>query len=192
MTLSELYDIIELDSPEELEYFEQFAELIECEKDIPFDLFYTVLSQAPAEKMTELTGNYMEDLSNGLPDNLEDLYTLLDSIQQRLLLLCETLDEGDTRRDYVQELYRFRQWFHKENGAAIDGHSCTVMDAIGDARSCQFSGEEHDYDFGPSMNYELGELSLNLGSFKEIDVVGGSDPEENTEDDQDEDEDSEN
>ena len=183
MTLSELYDIIELDSPEELEYFEQFAELIECEKDIPFDLFYTALSKAPQEKMTELTGNYMEDLSNGLPDDLEDIFTLIDSIQQRLLLLCETLDEGNSRRDYVQELYRFRQWFHKESGASVDGDPCTVMDAIASARSCQFSGEEHDFDFGPSMNYELGDLSLGLGSFKEIDVVGGSEPEEEKEED---------
>lgn len=189
MTLDELLELIELDSPEELEYFEQFAELMENEENIPFDLFYAVLSKASQETMTELTGNYMEDLGNGLPDNLEDLFTLIDSVQQRLLLLCETLDEGDSRRDFVQELYRFRQWFHKENGAAIDGKPCTVMDAIASARSCQFSGEEHDYDFSPSMNYELGDLSIGLGAFKEIDVDPENSPDEETAEDEESDED---
>ncbi len=34
-----LFRLLEIDTPADLEYFEQLAELIESEEDIPFDLF---------------------------------------------------------------------------------------------------------------------------------------------------------
>lgn len=178
MTLADLFEMLDMDTPADFEYFEQFADLMESEEDIPFDLFYSVISEASPETMTELTGNYMEDLSNALPDDYDDLFTIVDSVQQRLLLLCENLDDSDSRRDYANELYRFRQWFHKEDGAFVDGKPCCVMDAAARARSEKFSGTEHVYDFSPSLGYELEGLSVGLGSFREINLVESEEPEE--------------
>lgn len=178
MTLAGLFEMLDMDTPADFEYFEQFADLMESEEDIPFDLFYSVISEASPETMTELTGNYMEDLSNALPDDYDDLFTIVDSVQQRLLLLCENLDDSDSRRDYANELYRFRQWFHKEDGAFVDGKPCCVMDAAARARSEKFSGTEHVYDFSPSLGYELENLSVGLGSFREINLVESEEPEE--------------
>ena len=188
MTLADLFEMLEMDSPADFEYFEQFADLMESEENIPFDLFYTAISQASSETMTELTGNYMEDLSNALPDDYDELFTIVDSVQQRLLLLCEDLDEGDSRRDYANELYRFRQWYHKNDGAFVDGVPCCVMDAAARARSEKFSGTEHVYDFSPSLGYDLEDLSVGLGSFSKIDLLGG-DADEETEEEKDEPED---
>ena len=171
MTLAQLFEMLDMDSPADLEYFEQFADLMESEENIPFDLFYTVLSEAEPQTLTELTGNYMEDLSNSLPDDYDELFTIVDSVQQRLLLLCESLESGSSRRDYAQELYRFRQWYHKEDGASVDGKPCCVMNAAAGARSEKYSGTDHVYDFTPSLNYELEDLSVGLSSFKEINVV---------------------
>lgn len=182
MTLADLFEMLDMDTPADFEYFEQFADLMESEEDIPFDLFYSVISEASPETMTELTGNYMEDLSNALPDDYDDLFTIVDSVQQRLLLLCENLDDSDSRRDYANELYRFRQWFHKEDGAFVDGKPCCVMDAAARARSEKFSGTEHVYDFSPSLGYELEDLSVGLGSFREINLVESEEPEEEEED----------
>lgn len=178
MTLADLFEMLDMDTPADFEYFEQFADLMESEEDIPFDLFYSVISEASPETMTELTGNYMEDLSNALPDDYDDLFTIVDSVQQRLLLLCENLDDSDSRRDYANELYRFRQWFHKEDGAFVDSKPCCVMDAAARARSEKFSGTEHVYDFSPSLGYELEGLSVGLGSFREINLVESEEPEE--------------
>lgn len=183
MTLADLFEMLDMDTPADFEYFEQFADLMESEEDIPFDLFYSVISEASPETMTELTGNYMEDLSNALPDDYDDLFTIVDSVQQRLLLLCENLDDSDSRRDYANELYRFRQWFHKEDGAFVDGKPCCVMDAAARARSEKFSGTEHVYDFSPSLGYELEDLSVGLGSFSEINLVESEEPEEEEEED---------
>lgn len=178
MTLADLFEMLDMDTPADFEYFEQFADLMESEEDIPFDLFYSVISEASPETMTELTGNYMEDLSNALPDDYDDLFTIVDSVQQRLLLLCENLDDSDSRRDYANELYRFRRWYHREDGAFVDGKPCCVMDAAARARSEKFSGTEHVYDFSPSLGYELEDLSVGLGSFREINLVESEEPEE--------------
>lgn len=181
MTLAELFEILDMDSPSDFEYFEQFADLMESEEDIPFDLFYSVVSEASQETLTELTGNYMEDLSNSLPDDYDELFSIVDSVQQRLLLLCENLEDSNNRRDYAQELYRFRQWYHKEDGAFVDGKPCCVMDAAAGARSEKYSGAEHSYDFSPSLDYQLDDLSVGLGSFKEINLVESEEPEEEEE-----------
>ena len=188
MTLAELYEMLDMDSPADFEYFEQFADLMESEEDIPFDLFYSVISEASPETMTELTGNYMEDLSNSLPDQFEDLFTIVDSVQQRLLLLCENLDSGSSRRDYANELYRFREWYHKADGASVDGAACCVMDAAAGARSEKFSGTEHTYDFTPSLSYDLDDLSVDLGSFSKIDLLKTEEAEEEGEEQQESDE----
>ena len=171
MTLADLFEMLDMDTPADFGYFEQFADLMECEEEIPFDLFYSAISQADSETMTELTGNYMEDLSNALPDDYDELFSIVDSVQQRLLLLCENLEDSDSRRDYANELYRFRQWYHKDGGAFVDGRATCVMDAAAGARSEKYSGTEHVYDFSPSLDYELKDLSVGLGSFKEIDLV---------------------
>ena len=178
MTLAELFEMLDMDTPADFAYFEQFADLMESEDDIPFDLFYSAISEADPETMTELTGNYMEDLSGALPDDYDELFSIVDSVQQRLLLLCEGPDDPDSRRDYANELYRFRLWYHKEDGASVDGVPCCVMDAVARARSEKFSGSEHVYDFSPSLDYELKDLAVGLGSFKEIDLVGDDSPED--------------
>ena len=44
MTQDELYGLLEIDSPEDVEYFEQLADLLESDEDIPEDLFGLALS----------------------------------------------------------------------------------------------------------------------------------------------------
>ena len=57
MTLSELYKKLDMESPADMEYFEQFADLLELEEELPFDLFYMALSEVTAENAGELVEN---------------------------------------------------------------------------------------------------------------------------------------
>ena len=49
MTKEELYDLLEIDTPADLEYFEQMADLLETEEEISRDLFRHALSEIRAE-----------------------------------------------------------------------------------------------------------------------------------------------
>ncbi|HQC35844.1 MAG TPA: hypothetical protein PL035_02035 [Bacillota bacterium] len=171
MTLSELYNALEIDDPRELEYFEQLAELLEMEEHIPYELFAMALSGLSPESAAELAGNYMEELSGGLPEGFDDLFFIIESIQQRLLLHCGNQDEERGLKDFTEELYRFREWYHKEGNASMDGKDCSVMEAAACLRGMRFSGEEKSVDFSGALDYKIEELSVGLGAFRKIDIA---------------------
>ena len=171
MERDELFDLLEIDRPEQLEYFEQFAELLENEGEIAFDDMYEVLSSASAENIGEFSENYFEELMNALPDSEQAAFAKLDAIQQRLMLLAA--DEGENaRRLFVQEFYRFRDWYHTPGPVIVNGLSMTPMEALFECRADKLTGAEQKYDFSGFDSYELEELSMNLGNFSGIDLSG--------------------
>ena len=174
MTKDRFFELIEIDTPADLEYFEQLAELLENEADIPFDLFFIALSEIDADTASELLGNYFKELADSIPEGADELESLIDSLQQQILSYADGIDDADTRRDLVQELYKFREWYHEPDGASVDGEPCSVMDALYEHRAEGFAGDTHEYDFPGALTYELGELTINLGSFEKIDVAGGA------------------
>ena len=112
MDYNELLDMLEIESPDEFGYFEHFASLIECDEDIPYDLFYRFLSETDSETLIDLTDNYFEDILQGIPDDGIEIYTMLDTIRQALLgLLSNSSNSDDDRIAYVDELYKFRNWY---------------------------------------------------------------------------------
>ena len=102
MTLEKLYKLLEMDGPEDMEYFEQFADLMEMDEDVPFDLFYMALSGVKPENAGELAENYFEDLSNAAPEDENDLVLLLDSLEENLMHLAEDIDDADARRCFAE------------------------------------------------------------------------------------------
>ncbi len=171
MTLKELYKAIDIDSPKDLEYFEQFAELLEMPGDVDFDLFYMALSEIEPETAGDLTENYFEELMNAVPDEENELVSLLDSIEQNLLFLAENLDKDDTRRSFVQQLFKFREWYTKPGKALSDGKPLSVLEAVFTAREDKLTGEGHTLDFSKALDYELDDTAYGLGSFSKIDIT---------------------
>ena len=171
MERDELFDILEIDSPDQLEYFEQFAELLENEGEISFDDMYEVLSGAEAENIGEFSENYFEELMNALPDGEQAAFAKLDAIQQRLMLLAAE-DDDSARRLFVQEFYKFRDWYHTPGSVIVDGLSMTPMEALFECRADKLTGSEHNYDFSGFDSYELDELSMSVGNFSQIDLTG--------------------
>ena len=171
MTLSELYEKLEIETPKELEYFEQFADLIEMPEKLEFDLFYIVLSELDAETAGELTENYFEDLINAVPDEENELVSLLDSIEQNLLSLAEGIENDDNRRSFAQQLYRFRNWYTDGGGALADGIPMSILDAVFTAREGKLTGEDHSFDFSRALDYKLDDAQYGIGAIKKIDIT---------------------
>lgn len=181
MTLTQLYKALNMDGPEDLEYFEQFADLLEMDEDIPFDLFYMALSGLKPDIAGDLVENYFEDLTGAAPDEENELISIIDSVEQNLLLLASDLEEDDARRSFAQQLHKFRVWFKDPEKARIDGHSASVFEAVTAARESKIGGQTHELDFSGSYDYKLDDVSYGLGKYRQIDVVGGDDDESDTE-----------
>jgi hypothetical protein len=171
MTLEKLYKLLEMDGPEDMEYFEQFADLMDMDEDVPFDLFYMALSGVKPENAGELAENYFEDLSNAAPEDENDLVLLLDSLEENLMHLAEDIDDADARRSFAEQLYKFREWYKAPGGAEIDGEKASVFEALLQARSDAISGETHELAFLSTDDYKLEDASYGLGKFSKIDIA---------------------
>ena len=179
MNKTELYKLLDLDSPADFDYFEQFADLLECDEEIDYDLFYEVLSKISAESAGDITENYFEEISRNLPDNGEDLFSIIDMIEDRLLLLAQTMDESSKdRSSFINELFRFREWYTNPTGALVDDEYCAIRDAVTMSREEKLGGPVHSYNFSESTGYQLEELSYSIGNYNRIDIV---EPEESEE-----------
>ncbi|MCQ2553930.1 MAG: hypothetical protein MJ150_06475 [Clostridia bacterium] len=169
MTLDELYELIDIDTPEDFAYFEQMAELLESEENIPFDLFASALSALDLDTATTLIENYFEEFNNAIPDTDDDFVMLIDNVKQALLLAAENIE--DSRRVFAEQLFYFREWLHKPDGAVVDKKPMSVLDAVTEHRAEKLGGESHKYIFTSVADYELEELSLSLGGYSKVDIL---------------------
>ena len=171
MTLNELYKMLDMEEPADFEYFEQFADLLETDEDVPFDLFYTALSAVTPENAGELVENYFEDLTKAAPDDENDLVLLIDSVEQNLLLLAADIEDQDARRSFAEQLFKFREWYKKSGSAEIEGASASVFEALLQAREDALCGGSHVLDFSGAQGFELDNASYGLGRFSKINIV---------------------
>lgn len=174
MERDEIFDLLEMDYPEDFEYFEQFADLIELAEEISFADFHELLSEVETELLGEFVETYMEELLEALPDDAEEAFIKLSAVQQMLELLAENEDD---RANFAKELYRFRNWFHSTGPVLIDGEPASPMDALFGTRADKFTGEAHLYDFSGIADYEIERLSMDIGTFEEIDLTESNDTE---------------
>lgn len=170
MTLSQVYELLEMEGPEDFEYFEQLADLVECQEDIEFDILYTVLSQVTDADAGELVENYFDELTNALPDDENDIVSIIDSISQNLMLLAEDLDQGKVRVEFVHRIESFRNWFHKPDGAMVDGNPVSLFEAVTMLREDRLNGDHRSYNFENSCDYKLEDASMVLGGFEKIEI----------------------
>jgi len=174
-----LLKMLDMDTPADLEYFEQLAELLEMDEDVDLDDLCELVSEADAQTLQELVHNYFEELTGNLPDDAQDVFSTADAIGQRLTMLAGSeAGDGAARQRFGEELYSFRSWLTSPEGAFVDGRPCSVLDAVTSCRMERFGGETHSYDFSPSLDYRLDELSIDLGTYSRVDVVRTPDDDE--------------
>lgn len=160
--LLELLDLAELD---ELNYFDPFAALIECNKEIPYELFFSVLSSINKRTMADLIDSYFEDILQGIPDENVDLYTLFSAIKQSLLYHLKSRTP-DSWMLFVEELVRFRTWYVFDClvscTCATDGTTITssVSEALALSRLEKLNEDRYDYDFSNCAEYPLEEYAM--------------------------------
>ncbi len=166
MTDEELYRLLEIESPADMEYFEQLAELLETDSYIEEHQFQDVLSEIRAEDLGEIIENYFEEMTGALPDDMQDLFMELDALENALLLMAADMDRENIRYRLVSELYRFHEWYCTPDKVSVNGSGCSVRDAIAALRADRIGAEDNYYELSGALDYELPEMSMGIGSFE--------------------------
>lgn len=172
MTLQELLEQLDVGDGESICYFEQFADLIEMDEEIPYDLFYMVVSAMYSEDAQDLVENYFEDLTSAAPDYDDELISLIETIKQGLILAAADLEDDDAKRSFAEQLYNFREWFNGDANALIDGKASSVKEAIACNRAEKLGDEPHKYEFPSCADYDLDSIGISLGKFEKVDILG--------------------
>ena len=188
MRIEEVLELLEIESPDEFEYFEHLAELIECPEEISYDAFYSVLNEVDPAILADLLDNYFEDLMQGIPDDATDFFTLVTTIGQVLISLCQG-NEFHDRHLFVDELYRFRNWYTFDSVVHCydlsDGltSGIPVVEALALYRLEKLGEKKYEYDFSDCMDYRLEEYTLPLSSISDSMEVDMEDEDDDTAED---------
>lgn len=168
MDFDELLELLEIDSIDGFGYFEPFAALIECDEEIPYDLFYRILADVDSDTLIDLTDNYFEDVLQGMPDDAIDIYTLFGTVRQALIGLAKNSSTREERIAYVDELFKFRNWYifdsivHLRRLSDNLKRDVTVSEALSLYRLEKLNDDQYRYDFSDSLDYEIDEYSISF------------------------------
>ena len=168
MYFDELLELLEIDSPDEFSDFEHFAALIECDEELPYEVFYKILADVDSDVLIDLTDTYFEDVLQGIPDDGIDIYTLLSTIKQALVGLAKNTSTREERISYVDELFKFRIWYifdsivHLRKLSDNSKKNATLSEALSMFRLEKLNEEQYRYDFSDCMDYEIDEYSISI------------------------------
>lgn len=168
MDYDELMELLEIDSLDEFVDFEHFATLVECDEEIPYESFFKIFADVDSETLVEITDTYFEDILQGMPDDGIEVYTLMDTVRQALIGLAKNSTTRDERIPYVDELYKFRNWYifdsivHLRRLKDNAKRDATVSEAMSLYRLEKLNDEQYRYDFSDSLDYEIDEYAISF------------------------------
>ena len=168
MDFDELLELLEIESSDDFGYFEHFASLVECDEEIPYDLFYKILADVESDTLIDLTDSYFEEVLQSVPDDAIDVYTLLGTIRQALVGLAKNSSSREERVAYADELYKFRSWYifdsivHLKRLSDNVKKDVTVSEALSLFRLEKLNEDQYRYDFSDCLDYEIDEYSISI------------------------------
>ncbi len=170
MNYDELLIYLDIDSPEELTYFEMMADLIESEEAIEQEAIYRLVRGADKAEVSGLLDEYFEEITNALPDDSDEMFSLLDRIRLLLTGLIDNAEDDSDFRRFTHEFNRFRTWYSYDSQVEVlpDDEGCEpadclcVRDAITTARVDRINDDSHRYNYEDALNYEIDSYTMSF------------------------------
>ena len=103
-----------VEEPEDFQYFENIAALLESDEEIDYDALYALLSLVDRDVLAQLIHDYFEELSDYIPDDATELYLLLDKVKLALIGMSKNADEENVLAALCEELLRFGRWYARD------------------------------------------------------------------------------
>ena len=168
MEKEKLYEFLDIESPVDFEYFENIAALLECDEDISYDDMFELISQVDTETLIMLIDNYFEEISDYIPGESAEFYTLMEQIRLSLTGLARSSDEENVMANLVEEIDRFRRWYSSESKVictpigSVYEEEQTLRDALYMSRLEKIDGDRYSYDFSQCIDYPLDEYIMSF------------------------------
>ncbi len=169
MDRDELFTLLDIETGEDFQYFENFADFVENEGAIDSDAIYDLVTEIDMKTFAELCESYFYETLENVPGDQIDVYNLIENIKRVLVGLSEAVRKGEENADLklTDEWNKFRIWYSADseveckNIASDEVHYVPVRDALVISRLEKLEGDEYRYDFTGALDYELEEFIMN-------------------------------
>ena len=170
-----LYKVLDIDSADEFQYYENLAALLEEDEFIEENLIKDLIRNVDRERLAEHMGSYFDGFLDHLPDSETDLYVLVESMGRAFEgLIYDDMSDADIS-ELASEIAKFRKWYVHDLNAfnRLTGEESSVRDARYDIVAAKLLGEDSDYDFRTALDYDLDGFNVRIA-----DMLGASAAEE--------------
>jgi len=168
MTKTELYELLDIESPEDFIYQENVAQYLECEEDIEIKDLVEIFRELEPETTAGIVDDYFEEIMDFVPEGETELYTLMTNIRKNFDGMIKSVDGDEHVANLVYEFEKFRQWYSMDTKAyltQIGGDReipSTIRDALFRKRMERLTEDKYYYDFSEANDYDLDEYVVNL------------------------------
>lgn len=167
MDKNKLYKILDIEVPEEFKFYENISALFEETENIEMNLISNLLSEIDIEIFKDETETYFEEFLKNIPDDEDEIYTLVDSISRKILGYINSYlsnREGAELCLLSEELFKFRKWYVIDKLVLdkINNVMCSVCDARYGIVAANLLGEKYSYNFLQALEYEVDGFDVNL------------------------------
>ena len=172
------YRVLDIESPEEFQYYENLASLLEEDEFIEENLIKDLLKDIDTEKLAEHFESYFDGFLDHIPDSETEMYVTIESIKRAFDgLIFDEMTQDDIDQ-LAKELSKFRKWYvHDQNAFnRLNGEEASVRDARYDIAAAKLLGEDADFDFRLALDYDLEGFNVRLS-----DMIAASYADEQTE-----------
>ena len=169
MTKEELYEILDIDRPEDFQYFENLAAFLECDEEPEYEDVAELIKEVDKETLAQLIGDYFEEISDFIPESETELFTIFDNVRRSLVGMSRNCNDETTQTKLADELERFRKWYSEDSRAYLtdlgstEDEEMTLRDALVCARLEALGGDKYQYDFSEGSSYPLDEYIVSFG-----------------------------
>ncbi len=187
MDYEKLLKMLDISEAEEFQYFENFADLVEASEEVQDEALYKLFAEVNTGEVAEIIENYFDDITNALPDESTDIYTLIETIKLALVGLLHAVENDETALvHFCDELNDFKTWYSNDSKVEckdIEGGKKEILclrDALSLCRIERLEGDKYGYDFEHCLDYQINEYIMSYA-----DMANGFDDEDNEFDDSD-------
>ena len=164
---------MDIESGEDLKYFESIADLFEADEGFSSDDLFDALKGADIDTLREFIESYFNQMQESIPAEETEFYTLFENLKKELCGLaeacaseCEGEEYDRAFMDLTDEITRFHEWYvdgclvNCVNDETGEEESLSVRDSLYRVREEQFTDETYRFDFTEALDYELSEYVM--------------------------------
>jgi hypothetical protein len=176
LDLHELLELLGIEEPEEFEYYENFADLVESDEEVSVSVLMELFSHTDATVVSDIIGQYFDDMLETLPHDVLDMHILIENIKLSLMGLLKAGDAEKNMADFAEEVGKFKTWYSFESAVECistetgEGKVLSLRDALTLVRLEKLGEEEFSYDFTDCLDYEMEDYIMSFADLARADA----------------------